>query len=247
MAGVATGGKNREENWKAFQRHRFVAMNNGTQPELVPSAQERHRSISHSQAAPTSSLLQARGRLGPWVDSWATIGFVDLMCDHATPEGGCNYTEPYFSLTPGLAMPDQFACKYLPDIDGNSFSGRYLSFLRSSSLPIKATVWHEWHDSRLVAWKHFIPMDNRYTDWYGIIEYFLGYGGSVRGHDSAAERIASDGKEWTEKVLRKEDMQIYVLRLLLEYARLSDERRDFDGLGWRPRILSLTLGGRRRF
>ncbi len=31
-------------------------------------------------------------------------------------------------------------------------------------------------------------------------------------------------------MLRKDDMQIYVLRLLLEYARVSDERR--EQMGW---------------
>jgi hypothetical protein len=31
-------------------------------------------------------------------------------------------------------------------------------------------------------------------------------------------------------VLRREDMQIYVMRLLLEYARLCDDDRDV--LGW---------------
>jgi hypothetical protein len=37
------------------------------------------------------------------------------------------------------------------------------------------------------------------------------------------------GKGWAEKVLRKEDMQIYMLRLLLEYARLCDDNRNTLG------------------
>ncbi|KAL2262350.1 hypothetical protein VTK26DRAFT_1623 [Humicola hyalothermophila] len=133
-------------------------------------------------------------------------------------------------------MAQQFAHKLLPDIDGNSFSGRYLGFLRSTSLPVKATLWREWHDSRLVAWKHFVPMDNRFGDWWGIVEYFLGGPGPARGwmdgkgRDAAAERIAMDGREWAEKVLRREDMLVYVLRLLLEYARVTDERREV--MGW---------------
>lgn len=241
--GVATGGKNRENNWKAFQRHRFVAMNNGTKL----SRAEEFAELPNNFAMPPSSYhLQAQeeGRLGEWVDTWANVSFVDLMCETEQENKIlCNYTDPYFSVRKGVKLDDQFKYKYLPDIDGNSFSGRYLGFLRSTSLPIKATLWREWHDSRLVAWKHFVPMDNRFTDWYGIMEYFLGYEGAdgtkkVEGHDKEAAKIALAGKEWADKVLRKEDMKIYVLRLLLEYARLSDDRR--ESMGW---VEDLVGGG----
>ena len=75
-------------------------------------------------------------------------------------------------------------------------------------------------------------MDNTFIDIYGIMEYFLGNEeNGVRGHDEMAKTIAMGGKEWSEKVLRKEDMQIYMLRLLLEYARVCDDDREI--MGWR--------------
>jgi hypothetical protein len=46
-----------------------------------------------------------------------------------------------------------------------------------------------------------------------------------------AKDIALGGKEWADRVLRREDMQIYVLRLLLEYARLCSDEREV--MGWR--------------
>lgn len=52
-----------------------------------------------------------------------------LPCDQ---EGGpCEFdgADPYFTVTPGMSMGEQYANKYLPDIDGNSFSGRYRGFL----------------------------------------------------------------------------------------------------------------------
>ncbi|KXX74041.1 KDEL motif-containing protein 1 [Madurella mycetomatis] len=229
--GVATGGRNTEQNWRAFQRHRFVAMNNATQLARAEAGDEAPLNFG---LPPQQYRLasQREGKLAEWVSSWADVAFTDLMCGYKDLFGtGCNYTNPYYTVVLGMPMAEQFTRKYLPDIDGNSFSGRYLGFLRSTSLPVKATLWREWHDSRLVAWKHFVPMDNRFGDWYGIMEYFLGDGArGVKGHDQAAERIAMDGKMWADKVLRKEDMQIYVLRLLLEYARLSDERR--ETMGW---------------
>lgn len=246
--GVATGGRNRENNWRAFQRHRFVAMNNGTK---IARAEEGNELTANFELPAQAYELAAqkplsgkggKTNLGKWVDSWADVAFVDLMCLDEEAGGQCHYTSPYFSVEEGIKLADQFNWKYLPDIDGNSFSGRYLGFLRSTSLPIKATVYREWHDSRLIAWKHFVPMDNRYGDWFGIMEYFLGHGSDKPAHDAEAEKIASAGKEWADRVLRREDMQIYVLRLLLEYARVSDERR--EKMGWVQDLLdNFSSGG----
>lgn len=270
--GVATGGRNRASNWRAFQRHRFVAMSNGTKLSLAESGAEQPANFAlpdkryglsaqqHAQTGPSTSLL------GEWTSSWSNIGFTDLMCDPSTfpppsePDTPnpvtCEYTTPHFAIAEGVPMADQFRHKILPDIDGNSFSGRYLGFLRSTSLPVKATLWREWHDSRLVAWRHFVPMDNRFGDWWGIVEYFLGGvktttsggsssstdgkggadrvggggGGAREGRDDMAEKIAMEGREWAERVLRREDMLVYVFRLLLEYARVVDERREV--MGW---------------
>ncbi|KAM0811863.1 putative Capsular associated protein [Seiridium cardinale] len=233
--GVATGGRNTEKNWKGFQRHRFAAMNNATNLDRAATGEQAPVNF----ALPSGSeqvAAQKDGKLGKWVASFANVGVTDLACDEKLDdslkqEGGrCFYTNPYFDLVLGQDLSTQYDFKYLPDIDGNSFSGRYLGFLRSTALPIKSTLWREWHDSRLVPWKHFVPMDNRFLDYYGIMEYFLGYEDKAASHDAQAKKIALDGKEWAGKVLRKEDMHIYVFRLLLEYARLSDERR--EKMGW---------------
>jgi hypothetical protein len=230
--GVATGGRNKPTNWRGFQRHRFVAMTNGTEI----SGAEEWSLFPENWALPPSQYnlaAQEENRLGKWVDEWSDTGFVDLMCYIPSPNASCNYTSPHFAKIKGLKMNEQFSRKYLPDIDGNSFSGRYRGFLLSTSLPIKATIFKEWHDNRLVAWKHFVPMDNRFMDFWGIMQYFLGYEGetvTVEGHDKEAEKIALAGQEWANRVLRKEDMQIYTLRVLLEYARLSDDRREY--MGW---------------
>lgn len=50
------------------------------------------------------------------------------------------------------------------------------------------------------------------------------------GHDNEARHIAQYGMDWANKVLRKEDMLIYIYRLLLEYARIIDDSR--ERLGW---------------
>lgn len=173
--------------------------------------------------------------LGTWLEGITNVGFTDLLCWPPADAPTCKYTDPFFKIAPTIPMLKQYEFKLLPDIDGNSFSGRYLAFLRSTSVPVKATIYSEWHDDRLIPWLHFVSMDNTFVDVYGILDYFLGTGKVSKSddddvilaeaRDNAARKIALRGKDWANKVLRKEDMQIYVLRLLLEYARLCDDNR----------------------
>ena len=88
--------------------------------------------------------------------------------------------------------------------------------MRSHSLPLKATIYNEWHDSRLIPWKHFVPFDNTFADIWAIMEYFMGYDDPAGifhrpSHDAVARHIAESGQQWAEKVMRREDMLIYNL------------------------------------
>lgn len=224
--GAASGGRNKKENWTRFQRHRFVAMMNGSS---VSKAEEGNEAPPNFEIPRVGLYNLTAPSLGGWVDTFADAEFAHLLCFPDPHPPTCDYTDPWYSIAEPMPMKEQYSFKYLPDIDGNSFSGRYRGFMGSTSMPIKATIYDEWHDSRLVPWVHFVPMDNTFIDIYGIMEYFLGRGKKA-GHDDVAKSIALGGKEWAERVLRREDMQIYVFRLLLEYARICDDDR--DRLGW---------------
>ncbi|KAI7622697.1 glycosyltransferase family 90 protein [Hortaea werneckii] len=243
--GAASGGRNRASNWRRFQRHRFVSMTNSTSVRLAETSPHQHPPPSF--VLPTNNTYDlAATHIHPsstdpspfasWLAAWANTAVVNLLCFPGTGTNFCPYTDPYFLPAPVMPMKEQYAHKYLADIDGNSFSGRYRGFLGSTSLPIKATIYDEWHDSRLVPWVHFVPMDNTFVDLYGLMEFFVGYVSrdgqeGVGGRDEVAKKIALRGKEWAERVLRREDMQVYVFRLLLEYARVCDDER--EAMGWR--------------
>jgi hypothetical protein len=128
--GQPTGGRVGETNWKSFHRHRFVAMINATQ---VRQAEKGQDPVNWAMPPRQYGIKAARrGQLAQWVDSWSDAGFVQLNCENC-------HLDPYFHSVPRMDMSQQFTYKFLPDIDGNSFSGRYLGFLKSNSLPIKAT------------------------------------------------------------------------------------------------------------
>ncbi|KAJ5480382.1 hypothetical protein N7530_005891 [Penicillium desertorum] len=220
--GAATGGRAREPNWTGFQRHRFMSMMNAT--SVAQAEKNQSHGINFRLPNYADYKLKGDGFIPQLLSEYTDTGFNHLVCtpyNEADPT--CPYLDPYFEVASGMAMKDMYNFKYLPDLDGNSFSGRYRGFMLSTSLPIKATIYNEWHDSRLIPWVHFVPMDTTYIDVYGILAYFLG------GRDKAARKIALAGKAWGEKVLRREDMEIYTYRLLLEYARICDDRREFLG------------------
>ncbi|KAF2433526.1 hypothetical protein EJ08DRAFT_57944 [Tothia fuscella] len=228
--GVASGGRNKAENWQHFQRHRFVQMVNATAVIKAETTRIKAETFDLPDWKHYNLMAPRNGYLGEWLNGTTDAAFVDLLCFPAERDNrGCSYSTPYFEWKEAIPMAEQYKYKYLPDIDGNSFSGRYRGFLRSTSLPIKATIYQEWHDDRLFPWLHFVPMDNTFVDIYGILEYFMGYEGQG-GHDENARRIAEEGQEWAEKVLRREDMAIYTYRLLLEWARICDDNR--EKMGW---------------
>ena len=212
--GGATGGKHDQNNFGRFQRLRFIALMNGTHVRQVQSDAEAE---SYSfQLQPYQNYLGTAGQhmdLGTWLDRIADVGFTDLLCtikNEDKKNKTCPYLDPYFKVVKGIPLEKMYDFKYLPDIDGNSFSGRYLAFLRSASLPIKATVYSEWHDSRLVPWVHFVPMHNSFVDIYGILRYFIGNTrttakGDVvmeNGHDREAKELALAGQDWAKMAKR---------------------------------------------
>lgn len=72
------------------------------------------------------------------------------------------------------------------------------------------------------------------------MEYFIGYkplprmkalsARLKRGHDEIARQIVENGRDWAVQVLRREDMVLYFWRVVLEYARICDERREQMGV-----------------
>ncbi len=76
-----------------------------------------------------------------------------------------------------------------------------------------------------------MPVDGRLHGVWHLIAYFGGTdkgvnGENGNGHDREGEKIAEEGREWASRVLRKEDMEVYMFRLLLEWGRIVDDRRE---------------------
>lgn len=217
--------------WRGMTRQRIIHLaspsaesNNAPQPILVPYGPHKHTYTT----LPSSDLA-------------ALLPASVHVVDHIDRCGGPDCDDEFREFSP-LATPTDFqnhwSYKYLLDLDGAGFSGRFLPFLASRSLPMKAALFREWWDDRLTPWLHFVPLDLRGQGLWATLAYFAGFEGNVggswmkvAGHDKEGERIASAGREWAGQVLRKEDMEIYFFRLLLEWGRLTDDKRDGIGFG----------------
>ncbi|KAL8293145.1 hypothetical protein RQP46_000839 [Phenoliferia psychrophenolica] len=119
-----------------------------------------------------------------------------------------------------------------PDLCAHvEYSARFRTHLHSNQVPLKSTRYGEWYTGRIMPWLHYVPLKEDYSDLYNILGFFSGdlSANRVGHHDLMAESIAVEGRKWAERFWRPEDTKAYLLRLLLEYARLVDTSREASG------------------
>ncbi|KAJ7100928.1 glycosyl transferase family 90-domain-containing protein [Mycena belliarum] len=108
---------------------------------------------------------------------------------------------------------DAYKFKYLLDVDGNTFSGRYLGLLRSGGLVFKSTAFAEFFTPWLVPYEHFIPVRPDLADLPAKIEW-------ARANDAEAHRIQEAGRIFAERVLTDAQNDCYWFAVLLEWGAL---------------------------
>jgi len=113
----------------------------------------------------------------------------------------------------------------------------FLNALRSNAVPFLATIFREWHTDRLLPWVHFVPVDLRLHALHSTLSYFTGLnrGGEAKLNGRTvkmapnvdnAKWIAEEGRRFASKAVRREDMEVYLFRLLIEWTRVVDDKRD---------------------
>ncbi|GAA5887796.1 hypothetical protein JCM6882_000754 [Rhodosporidiobolus microsporus] len=117
--------------------------------------------------------------------------------------------------------PDvQNTYKYMMDVDGNGWSGRFHRLMSTNSLVLKQTIFPEWYSDMIQPWVHYVPVQNDFSDLWTTMAFFLGDEEGKGAHDAMAKEIAGEGKKWAQTHWRWVDMEIYMWRLLLEYSRI---------------------------
>ncbi|KAL4916996.1 hypothetical protein BDW62DRAFT_184790 [Aspergillus aurantiobrunneus] len=229
--GSTTEGIAHYGRWKGMPRLRFA--------HLVNNNTYNHVSILLPTDEPQTFAYQIFKGLAPIQDlglsASATITDPIVRCLHED----CTDQKDELGTGDRVDFQDHWKYRYLFDSDGAGFSGRFLPFMQSRSLPFKTGLFTQWFDSRVSPWLHYIPIDIRLHGLWSTLAYFAGVDATVDGrkiemkrHDVQGRWVAEQGRKWAEAALRKEDMEIYFFRLLLEWGRLTDDRR--DSLGFKP-------------
>ncbi|EJT49629.1 hypothetical protein A1Q1_01258 [Trichosporon asahii var. asahii CBS 2479] len=132
-------------------------------------------------------------------------------------------------FAPYQSPEDLHGNRFLLDVDGNGWSGRFRRLMGTNSLVIKAGMFAEW-------WQDWLVPKLDYADLPSIMAFFAGPGGpngTEVAFDDTARTLAHNGRCFAERMYRRRDVQAYMFRLLLEWARLTGNSGDFDYERWR--------------
>lgn len=195
--GSTTGGFSRNGGWKRQHRQRAVTTinRNDTMKILAQQFEGSGWSIAEVQGESLAHLFDVQ---------FSYVG----QCD---PDD-CTAQREFFGIVPAADRNDAWLSKYLLDLDGNAFSGRYYAFLESHSAVFKQAVFREWHEEWIVPWVHYVPVSMEMEEMAEVVRYFeMEEEGRVM-----VKQIAEEGRDWARRVLRKVDFEAWLFRLLLE-------------------------------
>lgn len=234
--GANTGGGSSPRGYSPYyQRHRFVQLANATS--------ETNRTIAFADPPSSTNFVYASVPIASLNREIMDVAFVSSI-DHDIYPGGLDQQVRDYRFDDAAVLSDHWAHKYLLDLDGMSYSGKFFAFLGSDSAVIKSGVYQEFFSDWIQPWLHYIPLSTSYAEIYNIHAFFSGgtsnalvaVNSTVQGvpraqrvpldGDRRLRRIARAGKNWMNTIGRRVDMEAYVYRLCLEYARLAADDRD---------------------
>lgn len=208
--GSTTGGFSRDGGWRRQHRQHVVrAVNSHDKTNILELAggegQKLHWETQEVLKTDYKSLFDVH---------FSHVG----QCD----PGDCDAQREFFDIAKTAAQEDAWHYKYLLDMDGNAFSGRFYAFLKSQSLVFKMAIFREWHEEWIKPWIHYIPLSLNCSEYFEVMRYF---DRESEGQEQAL-RVAEAGRDWSRQILRNDDFEVWLFRLLLEYGRLVDDNRN---------------------
>lgn len=199
--GSTTGGFSRDGGWRRQHRQHVVQkVNAADQAKILVNRGEGNEEDWQVKKVPRSDYK----------------AIFDIFFSHVgqCDPGDCDAQREFFDIKKEVKQTAAWGYKYLLDMDGNAFSGRFYAFLKSRSLVYKLAVFKEWHGEWLRPWVHYIPLSLRGDEWVETVRWFAGEPTGKK----EAERLAIQGRDWANSVLRNEDLEAWFFRLLLEYT-----------------------------
>ncbi|KAJ6536919.1 glycosyl transferase family 90-domain-containing protein [Mycena capillaripes] len=124
-----------------------------------------------------------------------------------------------YSIT-GARQPREslYHYKYAIDVDGTTFSGRFLGLLRSGSLVFKSTIFEEYFNSWLRPFEHYVPVLPDLSDLVQKIQW-------ANSNPEEARLIQQRGLEVARRIITDDQNDCYLFGVLIEWAELQGNGR----------------------
>ncbi|OAV95361.1 hypothetical protein PTTG_05423 [Puccinia triticina 1-1 BBBD Race 1] len=159
--GSTTGAEFRTDvNWKDSQRARLHIMaHEANHPVHILSPDDSLTRVATKDIGKLNEkLLDVSLSGGP------------VQCDPTT----CEYMAKNLKFAGTMGLDESYQYKYLIDVDGNGWSGRYHRLMSTKSLVLKSTIFPEWYSDRIQPWVHYVPIKVDYSDLYDVMVFFKG-------------------------------------------------------------------------
>lgn len=110
-----------------------------------------HRSVIFADPPTSSNFVASEVAIADLNKEVMDVAFVKAIDYHNYPGGLRAYMKDH-RFDDGVYLGDHWRHKYLVDLDGMGYSGRFFAFLESDSAVIKSTVYREFHSDWIQPW-----------------------------------------------------------------------------------------------
>jgi len=159
--GATTGGGSHPPGFSPqYQRHRFLHMTSLSTshsppppppppPSTDPSSTNRF--ITIADPLNPNRYVTAPVPMANLNDEIMDVAFVKSVAARTYP-GGEEALRRDHRFGDAVPLGEHWKYKYLVDLDGMSYSGRFLALLASDSVPVKSTIYEEWFSDWIQPW-----------------------------------------------------------------------------------------------
>ncbi|KAJ6183715.1 hypothetical protein N7519_005016 [Penicillium mononematosum] len=149
--GGSTGGLSHDGSWRTLQRQRVVAsLEHKLGHPILERKAESTCSIGGDEGWKVRRANQTE------VSGYFNAHFVAIVfCEGQD----CDDEKMFFDVMGRDDENEAWKYRYLLDMDGHAYSGRFYAFLHSKSVPFKLTFFREWHENILFPWVHYVPLN----------------------------------------------------------------------------------------
>lgn len=124
------------------------------------------------------------------------------------------YKRMFGNFSSFLALEEQFANKYLLNVDGYAAAyERCRWMLLSNSVLLKVEgAFEQWYYKAMIPWKHYVPIKSDLSDLETQIHF-------LKENDLIAQQIAEEATKLGESIFSQEKIDEYICRLLWAYSK----------------------------